>query len=102
MVVVDEARNGLFQMSKSSLNLNRNSLNHRRSSSISLERSAEVDSVVNELLSIEMVNTLRTSTEEQMKRDDRETSEDSLDEELINKLKNVGSSIGKSVAERWG
>ncbi|TIA88052.1 hypothetical protein E3P99_02829 [Wallemia hederae] len=87
-------------MSKSSLNLNRNSVNERSSSSLSLERSAEVDGVLNELLTIELVGTLRASTEMQMRRDEQEMSEEAVEEELMSKLKGVGASIGRSVTER--
>lgn len=80
-------------MSKSSLNLNRNSFN--------LESSAEVDGIVNELLNIELINALRWSTEVQMRREEREITQDSLDDELISKLKKLGGSIGVRVAERW-
>ncbi|TIB35217.1 hypothetical protein E3P86_02695 [Wallemia ichthyophaga] len=79
-------------MSKSSLNLNRNSFN--------LESSAEVDGIVNELLNIELINALRWSTEVQMRREEREITQDSLDDELISKLKKLGGSIGVRVAER--
>ncbi|EIM19675.1 transport protein particle component [Wallemia mellicola CBS 633.66] len=86
-------------MSKSSLNLSRNSASNARSST-SVDNNVAVDSVLNDLLTIELIPTLRTSTEEEMKRDDRDITEESVDEELTKKLKHVGTSIGHTVAER--
>ncbi|TIB71192.1 translation initiation factor 3, RNA-binding subunit [Wallemia mellicola] len=86
-------------MSKSSLNLSRNSTSNARSST-SVDNNVAVDSVLNDLLTIELIPTLRTSTEEEMKRDDRDITEESVDEELTKKLKQVGTSIGHTVAER--
>lgn len=101
MIVAEEATaiSSSYDMSKSSLNLSRNSTSNARSST-SVDNNVAVDSLLNDLLTIELIPTLRTSTEEEMKRDDRDITEESVDEELIKKLKQVGTSIGHTVAER--
>lgn len=87
-------------MSKSSLNLSRTSSSHRKSTSLSLERSQNASGFINDLLNIEMVDILRESTEYRMKEDDNDITDDVLDEAYKNKLKLVGNHIGRTVVER--
>ena len=76
MIVAEEAAaiSSSYDMSKSSLNLSRNSTSNARSST-SVDNNVAVDSLLNDLLTIELIPTLRTSTEEEMKRDDRDITE---------------------------